>query len=159
MVITASLFPAILNAKKVSKELYYQRLQKLYDLMVWMAIAIALPMTFLSAWIVSFLYGRAYSQASTVLAIHIWAGVLVAMGLVSSKWFLTENYTRKVFYITAFGALLNVIINIPFIAMFQIKGAAMATILSRTLATLMVVFVSRKLFLLHLHPFLLWKIK
>jgi len=40
MAITSSVFPAIVNAKKQSEELYYQRLQKLYDLMVWMAVAI-----------------------------------------------------------------------------------------------------------------------
>lgn len=35
MAITASVFPAIINAKKQSDDLYYERLQKLYDLMVW----------------------------------------------------------------------------------------------------------------------------
>jgi len=40
MAITNSLFPAIISAKKVSEKLYYGRLQKLYDLMVWLAIAI-----------------------------------------------------------------------------------------------------------------------
>ncbi len=38
MVITSSLFPAIINAKKQSEEMYYARLQRLYDLMVWMEI-------------------------------------------------------------------------------------------------------------------------
>ena len=45
--------------KRQSEELYYARLQKLYDLMVWMAIVIAIPMTFLSDWIVELLYGEA----------------------------------------------------------------------------------------------------
>ena len=77
MVVASSLFPAIINAKKQSEELYYARLQKLYDLMVWMAIAIALPMTFLSDWIINLLYGEQYSQAGSVLMIHIWAGIFV----------------------------------------------------------------------------------
>ena len=38
--ITSSVFPAIINAKKQSEALYYQRLQKLYNLMVWLAVAI-----------------------------------------------------------------------------------------------------------------------
>ena len=41
MLISASLFPAILNAKKVSEELYYARLQKLYNFMIWFSIIIA----------------------------------------------------------------------------------------------------------------------
>ena len=39
--LTNSLFPAIVNAKKVSKEFYNNRMQKLYDILAWMAIAIA----------------------------------------------------------------------------------------------------------------------
>ena len=78
-VISSSLFPAIINAKKVSEQLYYTRLQRLYDLMVWMAIAIAIPMTFLSDWQVNLLYGQQYNQADSVLMIHIWAGVFVSL--------------------------------------------------------------------------------
>lgn len=43
VVISSSLFPAIIKAKKISEKLYYGRLQKLYDLMTWLAIGIALP--------------------------------------------------------------------------------------------------------------------
>ena len=77
MVIAASLFPAIINAKKISELLYYARLQNLYNLMVWLAIAIAIPMTFMSDWIIELLYGGEYNEASAVLIIHIWAGVRV----------------------------------------------------------------------------------
>ena len=91
MVITASLFPAIINAKKKNENLYYLRLQRLYDFMAFMAIAIALPMTFLSDWIVELLYGAQYNQAGSVLVIHIWAGVFVFLGVASAKWFLVEN--------------------------------------------------------------------
>jgi O-antigen/teichoic acid export membrane protein len=34
MIITQSVFPAIVNAKKISEELYYTRLQKLYEMMI-----------------------------------------------------------------------------------------------------------------------------
>lgn len=45
-VICNSLFPAIINAKQKSMSIYYKRLQQLYNLMAWMGIGIALPMTF-----------------------------------------------------------------------------------------------------------------
>ncbi len=38
-VIVASVFPAIIETKKQSEDIYYERLQKLYDLMVVMAVA------------------------------------------------------------------------------------------------------------------------
>ena len=96
MVISLSLFPAIINAKKQSEELYYVRLQKLYDFMVWVAIAIALPMTFLSDWIVELLFGQAYIEAGNVLMIHIWTGVFVFLGVAFSKYLFAENCPNNV---------------------------------------------------------------
>jgi len=126
--ITSSLFPAIINAKKKSEELYYQRLQKLYDLMVWLAVAIALPTTFLAPWIIRVLYGNAFLQASGVLSIHIWAGVFVFLGVASGKWFLAENYIKKNFYRTFLGMVVNVILNFVLIPQYGIMGAAVATL-------------------------------
>jgi len=134
MVVASSLFPAIINAKKQSEELYYARLQKLYDLMVWMAIAIALPMTFLSDWVVNLLYGEQYSQAGSVLMIHIWAGVFVFLGVASGKWFVAENLQMLSFWRTFYGMVLNVILNFVLIPKYGIQGAAVATLTSQAMA-------------------------
>lgn len=130
MVIASSLFPAIINAKKQSEALYYARLQKLYDLMVWMAIAIALPMTFLSDWVVSLLYGEQYNQAGAVLMIHIWAGVFVFLGVASSRWLLVENLQIFSTINTAVGAIVNIVLNYILIESIGIQGAAWATLIS-----------------------------
>jgi PST family polysaccharide transporter len=47
--IVSSLFPSIVEAKKVSEDLYYLRLAKLFRLVAVVAFAIAIPMTFASA--------------------------------------------------------------------------------------------------------------
>jgi O-antigen/teichoic acid export membrane protein len=130
MIITSSLYPAIVSAKKVSEELYYARLQRLYTFMVWMAIGIALPMTFLSNWLVTSLYGEAYREAGRVLMIHIWAGVFVFLGVASGKWFLSENLQRLAFYRTFSGAIINVILNFILMPIYGVIGAAIATVIS-----------------------------
>ena len=130
MVIASSLFPAIINAKKVSEELYYARLQKLYDLMVWMAIAIALPMTFLSDWVVNLLYGAQYNQAGSVLMIYIWAGVFVFFGSAWSMWMVTENLQSTVMKIHTLSMISNVVLNFILIPKFGINGATLATLFS-----------------------------
>jgi len=133
MVICSSLFPAILNAKKQSEALYYSRLQRLYDMMVWMAIAVALPMTFLSDDIVRFLYGEAYSQSASVLMIHIWAGVFVGLGVASGKWYLSENLQQLLFLRTLCGGITNVALNIILIPVSGGLGAAIATLASQSM--------------------------
>ena len=136
MVIASSLFPSIINAKKQSKELYNARLQKLYDLMVWMAIAIALPMTFLSEWVINILYGSQYNQAGSVLMIHIWAGIFVFLSVANDKWFYIENKAKLLTFKVLIGAISNIILNIFLIPLYGIIGAAIATIISYSISVL-----------------------
>ena len=72
--------------------------------MAWLAIAVALPMTFLADSVVSLLFGYHYREAAGVLAIHIWGAVFVFLGVSSGAFFKVENYTKKSFYRTAFGS-------------------------------------------------------
>ena len=134
MAIASSLFPAIINAKVYQKEVYYHQIQKLYDLMVWIAIAIALPTTFLSTLVVEFLYGKEYLGSSSVLIIHIWTAVFVFLGVASSKYLLAENFIKKTFYRTFIGALLNIIMNYYLIGIIGIQGAAISTLVSHFFA-------------------------
>lgn len=135
MIICSSLFPAILNAKEKSTDLYNSRLQSLYNLMAWMAISIAVPMTFLSSWLVSTLYGTEYNQTATVLMIHIWASIFVFIGVASSKWLIAENLQKYSFYRTIAGALINIALNYVLIPMHGINGAAIATLASQMVAS------------------------
>lgn len=130
MVVASSFFPAIINAKKKSEKLYYARLQHLYDLLVWGALAIVPPMTFLSHSIVELLYGGQYSESGSVLMIHVWTGILVSSGIVSSKYLLSNNLTKTLFYRNFLGAITNIILNYILIHKYGISGAAIATFLS-----------------------------
>lgn len=136
IIITNSLFPSIINAKKVSNNLYYLRLQRLYTFLVWMGIAVALPVTFTSDWIITLLYGEAYKQAGEVLMISIWAGIFVALGVASARWFINEGLQIFQLYKTLLGAFINIALNFIFIPKYGIIGAAIATVLTQSIATL-----------------------
>lgn len=133
MIITGSLFPAIINAKKTSEKLYYSRFIKLYSLMAWISISIALVMTFFSNWLVLKLYGASYSQAGQVLVILLWSGVFVFLGTVNKRWFLVENLQHLLLFRICLGAASNVFLNILMIPAYGIKGAALATLISYAL--------------------------
>lgn len=144
-IITASLFPSIVSAKKISQAMYLQRLQKLSTLMTWLAILIALPMTFVSDLVVSLLYGYAYQGAGTVLAIHIWGAVFVFLGMSSGLFLFVENYTNKSLYRTTLGALSNIMLNLILIPRYGINGAATATLLSQFIANFLYDFFDKSL--------------
>lgn len=136
MTIVASVFPSIIEAKKQNETLYYDRLQKLYDIMVLLALTVAILMTFLSDWVVTLLFGKAYLEAGTVLSVHIWAGIFVFLGVASGKWFLIEGLQRFTFYRTLFGAVVNVGLNMLMIPKFGVIGAAYATVISYAVAAM-----------------------
>lgn len=134
MMIVASVFPAILEAKKRDEAQYLQRLQRLYDLMVWLSVAIALPMTFGSTPIVVALFGSAYAESGPILAIHIWASVFVSLGVASSQWFVAENKLILSFWRTFSGLIVNVFLNYFLIPEFGVVGAAVATVIANLVA-------------------------
>ena len=144
-ILVSSLFPAVVNARKQSEELYYSRLQKLFDLVTWIAITIALPMTFLSDMIVNMLYGEQYNQAAGVLTIHIWASIFVFLGVASGQWFIAENLQLLAFWRTFCGMVTNIFLNLLLITKFGIKGVAIATLVSYMIAGFMFDFASYKL--------------
>jgi O-antigen/teichoic acid export membrane protein len=135
MAITSSVFPSIINAKKQSEQLYYQRLQKLYDLMVWLALAIAIPTTFLAPWIIRILYGKAFLPAAEVLSIHIWAGVFVFLGFANGRWIVAENVQYIAPIRSTAGGMMNIVLNIVFIPKYGINGAAITTLFSVLVAS------------------------
>lgn len=132
--ICSALFPAVLNAKKGSTSRYLRRVQLLYDLMTWLAVAIAIPIYLLSPWICMILYGDQYTGSATVLAINIWACIPVFLGVASSRYLVAENATKLVFARSLLGAILNVILNLLWIPDYGIIGAAWATVISYTVS-------------------------
>lgn len=136
MAITNSLFPAILNAKKMSYKLYINRMEKLYDLLAWISIGIAIPVTIFSKPIIEILFGIEYLPASSVLTIYIWAGVATFLGVASGQYLIGENLTLLAFYRTLIGMIANIILNLILIPMWGITGSALATLISYSISTL-----------------------
>lgn len=144
ILISSSLFPSILNAKKVSKTFYYQRLQNLYFLVVWLSIPLALATTFLARPIILMLYGDAFIEGGQVLMIHVWTGVFVSLGVSSGKWLLAENLVMLSFWRTFCGLLINLVLNYFMIPKYGINGAAVATLISQVIATYVYDFFNSK---------------
>lgn len=134
--IAASLFPAIINAKRIREELYYQRLQALFSLMVSLALLVALAITFWSSSIVGVLYGDQYAPAAEVLIVHVWAGIAVGFGVVWSKWLIVEDEQVLVIIFHVFSLILNISLNLVLIPELGILGAGIATALSSIIAQL-----------------------
>jgi len=139
--ISASLFPAIVSAKKKGVEFYGNRMQKFYDLMFIISFGIAIIITFFSSNIIDIAYGETFAASAPVLTIYIWAGVPVFLGIASSQYLITENFTKISFIRTLIGMVTNIVLNIILIPIYQLEGSAWATLISYSIATFFIGFI------------------
>ena len=133
--IAGSVFPSIVEARERDIGLYYSRLKKLFDLMVLMAIAIALPISFSAGMIIRLLYGDGYNESANILVIHVWTGLFVFLGVASSRWFIAEGLQTYTFYRTLAGCLVNVVLNYFWIPLYGAAGAAWASVIAQAVAS------------------------
>lgn len=143
VVISTSVFPAIVNAKNSNQQIYFSRIQKLYDFLASISIGIAIPVTIFSNLIIEILFGNSYQPASSVLTIYIWAGVATFLGVASNQYLITENLTKLSFYRTLLGMIINVLMNLFLIPAYGINGAAFATLISYSVTVFSIYFDKR----------------
>lgn len=129
-VVLISVFPSLVRAREMGRDVYLARFQRLYDAFVWMAVGAAITVQFLAGFLVEHLFGAAFSAAAPVLAVHIWAGVFWFPGSAGHRYLILENHTKIMFVMTVAGAATNVLLNIVLIPRMGMLGAAYATLLS-----------------------------
>jgi PST family polysaccharide transporter len=132
--IVRSVAPSIIEAKKISENLYYEKIQKVCNLLVLVVYCLAIPMTFLSTPLIVLLFGQEYAPAGVVLSIHIWSSLFVFLGYAKEVWIATEELTVFTLVASTTGAVTNIILNFWLIPKYQAIGASIATVISYGIA-------------------------
>lgn len=161
-VLTSSVYPSLIELKKINKFLFLKRIKGVYDILAFLSISISLITTFFSGYIMRFLYGGAYTGGAPILSLTMWAGVFVFLGVANNQYLIIEDERKILFYKTLIGAFTNVILNIFLIPLYQGVGAAIATLISYGISVLGVGFFKRtrmhaRLLVGSLNPFTLIK--
>ena len=129
-IICASIFPAIINAKKTSHEMYKRRLKNLYILMVVISVVIAIPISLLAKPIIYILFGSSYLESVGILRIYIWSSLGLFLNAGVSQYLMSENMVKTIFWLNFLAMLFNIALNFVFIPIFGLLGAAWATLIS-----------------------------
>ncbi|MBW2302065.1 MAG: flippase [Deltaproteobacteria bacterium] len=130
MTIGWSIQTAVVNARKQSRKLYYERMQMLFTWMALMAYAVIIPIAYFSNDIINLLFGEAYGRAGDVLAVHIVASLFVFVGSIRGLWVTNESYFKFALLSNVGAGLINIGLNYLWIPLYGIIGAAWATIVS-----------------------------
>ena len=134
IIIVASVSPAIIRLRETNFARYTSSFLKLYFVLTWLAIGIALPLSLLSGWIIQLLYGAEFAAAGHVLAVHLWASLAVFLGVASGQYMLIEQLQKFSFYRTLMGLICNIVLNLVLIPSMGAMGAAIATVISYLVA-------------------------
>ena len=142
--IVNSVMPSLTKLRQESEKRYFQRTKQLFKILVAVAYAIAIPMTFLSSFLITSFYGQEYREAGTVLSIHIWTAVFVFLGTGMSPWIANEKMFHFAVFQTWLGAIINFTLNLLFIPLWGAIGVAIATLISQIFAAYLALLVSKK---------------
>jgi len=142
--ITTSTFPAIVNAKKVNEKLYYARLLDLYRLLILISVVISIGMTIFADKIINLTFGEDYASASSILVIYVWSNIFVFMNNASWRWYITEGLQNIAMQRLFIGAVLNIVLNLFLVKRYGLNGAAIATLISYSIAVYFGNLISKK---------------
>ena len=137
LAIINSFRPMIFELKKQGNEaLYLLRLKQLYSAIIWLCLFVSLMITILSKFIMGILFGEDYLGAINTLCIAIWSEAFSMIGSARGIWVLCENKNKYVKYYLGIGAIVNLLLNIALIPLWGIEGAAIATLITQIVASL-----------------------
>lgn len=142
-IICASLFPAIINAKKSDHNIYAGRLKKLLIFLAFMAVSIAFPITIGAFWIINILYGAEYLASVPLLQIYIWSGVGLFLMTGINRYFMIENYLQSIFYYNLLAVITNIILNMILLPQIGLTGAAWATLISYIIGPIFIIITHK----------------
>lgn len=125
-----SLFPGIAAARGNDEGLFFERLQKFYNVAAAAGYLVALPTALLAHWLVPLLFGGDYAGAGTMLAVLIWGNLFSGLEMARSGFLTAMNWTRLYLVTASLGCLLNIALNWLLIPKFGGMGAAAASVVS-----------------------------
>lgn len=142
-IVTAS-FPTLVKLARSDTPTYGRELASLLRKLIWLSVAGAIAIAFLSSPIIALLYGQEFAAASTILSIHVFGGVFLFIRTAVSRWLIIEDLLKFSLVSHLSGALVNVVLNFAFIPAMGIVGAAWASVASYATSGLLFLVLTRR---------------
>jgi O-antigen/teichoic acid export membrane protein len=138
-IIVSSFFPAIINAKKTSPALYKSRVWRLAMFLFILSLLISIPISIFAPMIINLLYGEMFLPAVNILRIYIWSLTGTFLINLATQYLIAENRRKSLLFLNLIPMVVNVILNIIWIPIYGIAGAAFATLISYSLGPVFIV--------------------
>lgn len=137
-VVAMSVFPGMVKARATDPAGYESHVQKLCNMLVWVAVGVALCLSQLSTPLISILAGSDFSNSADVLLILSWMPVFFFFHLLRQRWLLAENALHAAMAIELSACLISVVMNLLLIPRYGAVGAAVSSLAGIAGGTLLV---------------------
>lgn len=134
-------FQPIILSEAATAEKALKHAQVMYNVIAWVGIGFGIVISLTSGIIVNLLYGEAYSEASRILTISIWAGTFATLGGARAVWLIKEGKQKYSLYSTGVGAVVNIALNLFLIPLYGGYGAAIATLITQGIVNVGVFYI------------------
>ncbi len=144
-VILNSMFPFFIKLKTRSNLLYKKYFKITYNLFYVFSIICVLILNFGATIIVKIIYGNKFINASEILKILSFNIIFVSFGMIHSKWLIIKHLEKKNMYSTLLALLTNLILNYYLIKSYGVRGAAIATLVSTIVSSIIYDLIDKDL--------------
>ncbi len=142
--ICVSLFPAIINARMTSGQVYNKRLKRLYWLMFILAILIMIFTLAISKPLILWLFGGDYYASINILRVYILSLPGIFLFTAANQRLLAESREKVIFIANFIGLAINVSLNFILLPRMGLLGAAWATVITFVFLALFMMIVKQK---------------
>ncbi|EMX8645408.1 oligosaccharide flippase family protein [Providencia stuartii] len=109
----------------------------LFDFMFQISLVSIISIFFIFPYIIKYFFGPDYINSSTIANILILQTIPVFLGIVRARYLVINGYQKYIPYFVFSGLLFNIIANLILIHYYGVIGAAVATLLSQIVSTLL----------------------
>ena len=141
--IVMALFPAIMHARTQYRAKFELRMLQLYQLMVVISLAAAIILHFASPWIYGRFFNSEFQSGASALSIQVWAGIFIFLNLANGQYLLAEGHTNILFIRSFIGAIVMIGLNMLWIPVYGMIGAAYATLIAYASSAFFVLFIPK----------------
>ena len=130
VLISLSLYPAILNSKKTNYELYMRRMAMFNRLLVFGGIALNVMVFLFAKELITLLFGDKYASSVGVIKLLSLNITFISFYQVSFRWYLSENLQRLMMFKAIAAVVVNIGLNLLLIPKYGIVGAALGSVVT-----------------------------
>ncbi len=129
--------PVIYKSYDEDREKFNKQLKLLYTVVIWIGVLAGIVICISSNWLVNLLYGPSYSESAGILRILVWGATFSYLGVARNIWIVKENKNKYIVFFTLIGFVFNLILNILLIPILGAIGAAIATVASQSISSVL----------------------